>query len=199
MKKFTIITGNKNKFIELSKILSPYGQTDCLSIDLTEIQGISEEIITKKIEQAISIVSSKRNVEKNEYVIVEDVSLCFDSLNGLPGPYIRSFYEKIGNVGLVKMLEGFENKNCIARCIIGVGYLSTDDSLQIMLFDGQVSGKIVEPRTQNQLIKSFGWDPIFEEKSTGQTFAEMSIDQKIQISHRTNALNQFCEWLHRTV
>ena len=41
-------------------------------------------------------------------VIVEDTSLCFNALNGLPGPYVKWFYEAVGNEGLVKILDGFE-------------------------------------------------------------------------------------------
>ena len=37
-------------------------------------------------------------------VIVEDTSLCFNALNGLPGPYIKWFLEKLGSDGLHKLL-----------------------------------------------------------------------------------------------
>ena len=51
-------------------------------------------------------------------VIVEDTSLCFNALNGLPGPYIKWFYEAVGNEGLAKMLDGFEDKSAYAQCVL---------------------------------------------------------------------------------
>lgn len=37
-------------------------------------------------------------------VMVEDTSLCFNAMHGLPGPYIKWFLEKLGHDGLNKML-----------------------------------------------------------------------------------------------
>lgn len=41
-------------------------------------------------------------------VIVEDTSLCFNALNGLPGVYIKWFLSSLGHDGLNKMLDGFD-------------------------------------------------------------------------------------------
>lgn len=38
-------------------------------------------------------------------VIIEDVSLCFDALNGLPGPYIKWFLEKVGHEGKIIIIS----------------------------------------------------------------------------------------------
>ena len=58
-------------------------------------------------------------------VIVEDVSLCFDALHGMPGPYIKWFISSLGPQGLHDMLAGFENKKATVVCAIaycgGVG------------------------------------------------------------------------------
>jgi len=43
-------------------------------------------------------------------LIVEDSSLCFNALKGLPGVYIKWFYKKIGNEGLYTLLDGWEDK-----------------------------------------------------------------------------------------
>jgi len=48
--------------------------------------------------------------------MVEDVSLCFDALGGLPGVYIKWFLEKLGHDGLNKMLLGWEDKSAKAVC-----------------------------------------------------------------------------------
>ena len=57
-----------------------------------EIQGEPEEIAIKKVELAVELVDTP--------VLIEDVSLCFDALQGLPGPYIKSFLKKLGCKGI---------------------------------------------------------------------------------------------------
>lgn len=41
-------------------------------------------------------------------VLVEDTCLCFNAMDGLPGPYIKWFLAKLGHDGLNRMLAGFE-------------------------------------------------------------------------------------------
>jgi inosine/xanthosine triphosphate pyrophosphatase family protein len=49
-------------------------------------------------------------------VLVEDTSLCFNALHGLPGPYIKFFLEKLGHDGLNRMIVGWEVRvGCGAR------------------------------------------------------------------------------------
>lgn len=40
--------------------------------------------------------------------MVEDTSLCFNALQGLPGPYIKWFLDKLGHDGLNRLLAGYE-------------------------------------------------------------------------------------------
>lgn len=49
--------------------------------------------------------------------MVEDTCLCFNALDGLPGPYIKWFLEGLGHEGLNKMLSGFEDKTAYAQCV----------------------------------------------------------------------------------
>jgi inosine/xanthosine triphosphate pyrophosphatase family protein len=43
-------------------------------------------------------------------VVVEDTSLCFNALGGLPGPYIKWFLKNLGPRDLPKLLAGFDDK-----------------------------------------------------------------------------------------
>ncbi len=67
--------------------------------------------------------------------------------------------------------------------------LAFADGERTETFEGRVSGTIVAPRGEG----GFGYDPIFE--YNGQTFAEMSTEEKNAISHRGRALAEFSEWL----
>ena len=121
-------------------------------------------------------------------VVTEDVSLCFNALKGLPGPYIKSFLDKLGRKGLHDILSGFEDKTAYAQCI--VAYCENKDA-EPQVFVGRCEGEIVAPRGENM----FGWDPIFQPKGFTTTFAEMDLEEKNKISHRGRALEQFKAFL----
>lgn len=80
--RITFVTGNKKKLEEVKRILSniPYELID-QKIDLPELQGDPEEIAIEKCKIAANIVKGP--------VFIEDTSLCFNALSGLPGAYIK--------------------------------------------------------------------------------------------------------------
>ena len=88
-KTISFITGNPNKLREFGQIIgdvSPF-VFDSKSIDLPEYQGEPEEIAVAKCKTALEIAKSP--------VLIEDTSLCFNALHGLPGPYIKWFLDKL--------------------------------------------------------------------------------------------------------
>lgn len=117
-----------------------------VSLNLPEFQGEPEYICKEKVKLAAK--------EINGPAIVEDVSLCFNALKGLPGPYIKDFFEKLGLEGLNKLLAGFEDKSAYAQCIFG--YCAGPDQ-EPLTFVGRCPGTIVAPKGPT----TFGWDPIF--------------------------------------
>ena len=123
-------------------------------------------------------------------VIIEDVSLCFNSLKGLPGPYIKSFVEKLGRQGLCNILNGFEDRSAYAMCIYVYCHSSTSKP---QLFKGICHGQILKsPRGESK----FGWDPIFQPDGYKQTFAEMDPELKNEFSHRALALKELSVFLN---
>jgi inosine triphosphate pyrophosphatase len=79
----TFVTGNKNKLSEVKAILGdtfPF-ELHNRAIDLPELQGEPEYIAKQKCILASQQIDGP--------VMVEDTSLCFNALNGLPGPYIK--------------------------------------------------------------------------------------------------------------
>ena len=124
----TFVTGNKKKLEEVLAILScnsgkstffdssvedkllSSGQNEInlpfilesKKIDLPELQGEPIDISIEKCK-----IASKQT---NGPVIVEDTSLCFNALGGLPGVYIKWFLEKIGHEGLNNLLLAYEDK-----------------------------------------------------------------------------------------
>jgi ribokinase/non-canonical purine NTP pyrophosphatase (RdgB/HAM1 family) len=184
----TFVTGNKKKLEEIKQILTkgaeiPYEITN-QKLDLPELQGDPVEIAKEKCRLAAKTV--------NGPVFTEDTSLCFNALNGLPGPYIKWFLDQCGHDGLNKMLDGFDDRSAYAQTI--VAYTTGPDE-EIHVFDGRTNGKIVSPRGS----LDFGWDPIFEpDEGEGKTYAEMAKDFKNSISHRGRSFEKFRAYLAST-
>ncbi len=79
------ITGNANKLSEVRAILEPTGiAVRNQALDLPEIQGSLEDVTREKCRVAADLVKGP--------VLVEDTCLCFNALNGLPGPYMYVFF-----------------------------------------------------------------------------------------------------------
>ncbi|WOG83182.1 hypothetical protein DCAR_0102356 [Daucus carota subsp. sativus] len=169
----TFVTGNAKKLEEVRAILGQSIPFQSLKLDLPELQGEPEDISKEKARLAAK--------EVNGPVLVEDTCLCFNSLKGLPGPYIKWFLQKIGHEGLNNMLLAYEDKSAYALCVFSLALGPNEEPLTFL---GKTPGKIVLPRGPND----FGWDPIFQPEGYDQTYAEMPKEEKHKISHRGRAL-----------
>ena len=181
----TFVTGNKQKLQEVKQILAageevPFEVTN-KKIDLPELQGDPFEIAKEKCRLAAKAV--------NGAVLTEDTSLCFNALNGMPGPYIKWFLEKCGHDGLNKMLDGFEDRSAYAQTIVA---FAEGPGKEVHVFEGRTDGKIVSARGS----LDFGWDPIFEpNEGEGKTYAEMPKEAKNAISHRGRSFAKVRDFL----
>ena len=174
------VTGSKNKLEEKRSAIPEVEQLD---IDLPEIQQIdAQEIIKAKLIEAAK--------HQEGELIVEDTSLYFDALNGLPGPLIKWFMKTIGNDGLANIAAKLANTEAQAKTIIGY----TNGRGEYHFFEGVIEGKIVPPQGET----NFGWDPIFMPNDHSKTFAEISADEKNAISMRKVAATKLKEFLSTT-
>ncbi|KAI5792218.1 inosine triphosphate pyrophosphatase [Pyronema domesticum] len=174
------VTGNANKLAEVKAILGDsVPSLDNKALDLPELQGTLEEITLDKARRAAEAIGGP--------VLVEDTCLCFNALNGLPGPYVKWFLQSLGHEGLNNMLAAYEDKSAQAVCTFAY---CAGPGQEAILFEGRTDGKIVPARGP----ANFGWDAVFEYE-TGQTYAEMDKSFKNQISHRSKALDKVKAWL----
>ena len=122
-------------------------------------------------------------------MIVEDTSLYFDALNGLPGPLIKWFLKTIGTDGLYEIASKLGNTRAQAKTIIGYA----KDANHIEFFEGVIEGEIVAPAGDG----GFGWDPIFKPSGYDKTFGQMSRPEKNSFSMRKIAFEKLRNHLSR--
>ncbi len=171
------ITGSKNKVAEIASVLP---QIEQLEIDLQEIQELDpHKIITHKLSEA------QKYHEGSEY-IVEDTSLYFEGMNGLPGPLIKWFLGALGPDKLAELATLYGGK-AVAKTLIG--YSHKQEGVQF--FEGEMAGTIVAPRTTT----GFGWDNIFIPEGYDQTFGQLGIEKKNEISMRVQAARKLKGYL----
>ena len=138
------ITGNKGKLTEAKEIIP---ELEGLDVDLPEIQ----EIDARKVIEAKLLEARKHH--SGEFV-VEDTSLYFDAIPGLPGPLIKWFLKTINNQGMADLVGKYDKDT--GRAVNMLGHIDLND--KITYFEGSIDGRIVQPRGDN----GFGWDMIFQ-------------------------------------
>lgn len=163
-------TTNENKLREAREILGyPIEQ---IAIELDEPQDLNVVMVVNA-----KAIDAFRKTGKP--VLVEDTALEFAAWRGLPGPLIKWFLASVGNAGLLKMLDGFDDRRAYARTVVAFF-----DGKGVHIFEGVVSGMVP---TTIRGVSGFGWDPIFIPDGHDTSFAEMSAAEKNAISMRRAA------------
>ncbi|WP_456369700.1 XTP/dITP diphosphatase [Geoglobus sp.] len=172
------ITSNRGKFEELREIGKSFGvEVEWVEMEYLEPQGSDLEFVARK--SAEMLVN-----EVEPPFFVEDSGLFIDALNGFPGVYSSFVFKTIGNDGVLKLMEGVEDRGARFVCVIAFS-----DGERVKTFAGEVKGRIAMEKRGEW---GFGYDPIFE--VDGRTFAEMG-EEKNEMSHRRRAAEKFFSWL----
>jgi len=119
--------------------------------------------------------------------LADDSGLEVAALNGQPGVHSKRFFAGTDvdrNQHLLKLLADKENRT--AR-FVSVLVLYDPSSNSRHAFTGVVEGRITTSTAGDQ---GFGYDPLFIATGFEQTFAQLGIEIKNQISHRARALQQ---------
>ncbi len=122
----------------------------------------------------------------------DDTGLEVEALNGEPGVYSARYAGEAKNphdniVKLLKNLVGVKHRRAQFRTVIAL-ILNGNE----YLFEGNVDGEIIE---EGRGGDGFGYDPIFLPEGYNQTFAEMPLELKNQISHRGRAVAKLVDFL----
>ena len=187
--EITFITSNPMKLSEFNyhmeqetkDMVDPHYEIKTKKIELDEFQGLPNYIAEHK---------AKLAAQKHDGpVLIEDVSLCFNAMNGLPGPYVKDFQTHVGPRGLWKMMEPYEDKTAYALCSFA---LCLGPWHEPITFVGRMDGTIVQPLCE-QGDGTFG--EIFIPKGFDRTLNELTRSEKMSISHRGDALRKVHAYL----
>lgn len=189
MKKIVFATNNKHKLKEIRKITA--GILEILSLsDINCEEEIEETGITL---EENALIKARYIKEKYGYdCFADDTGLEVEALGGAPGVYSARYAGEACNplenmLKLLQVMEGITNRNARFRTVIAL--LMNNETY---FFEGVVDGQIIEEQKGSA---GFGYDPIFVPEGYNQTFAELGIDIKNQISHRAKATCQFAQFL----
>ncbi|MFW9803966.1 MAG: RdgB/HAM1 family non-canonical purine NTP pyrophosphatase [Candidatus Thorarchaeota archaeon] len=175
-----LVTQNEHKIRELTPLFEEY-DVPFETNDLPKYEVRSPSVGNVALEAAKYAYSKLKKA-----VVVDDTSLTIEALNGFPGPTARYVLESIGIEGVLKLMDGVEDRD--AYFDTGVGFAN---GWVFRYFIGTVYGDIAtSPLGKN----GFGYDPIFIPEGETRTYAQLSIDEKIKMSHRTEAFRKFLEW-----
>lgn len=181
MSKICVVTSNRHKFDEILEIAKEYG------VELEMCEGFKLEFQADSIEDVVSKSAMLAYIFLNKPVLVEDAGLFIEALNGFPGPYSSYVYRTIGIAGVLKLLNGVENRKACFKSAVTLVH-----GKGIFTSTGEVCGVI---STTPRGSKGFGFDPIFVPNGETRTFAEMSISEKNLYSHRATAVRKVFEAL----
>lgn len=179
------MTSNSQKFDE-AKIVSDKHGIEMIRRDVPYIEIQADDLVDVAktgAQQACTLIS--------EPCFVEDAGLFIGALGGFPGPYSSYVFEKLGNDGILKLMNGIEDRR--AEFLSAVAYC--EPGSKPIVFEGRILGSLTEDLRGS---RGFGFDPIFApDGGEGRTFAEMTTEMKNVFSHRAKSIEKFVKWYVR--
>lgn len=184
MREIVLSTDNINKLREIREILEDldikiYGKSDIEGLDFEVIED-GDTLYDNALKKASAMA------ERVDYaVLADDTGLFVKALNGEPGVhsarYASEHDDKKNREKLLNNLKDKEDRSAYFKTEI----ILIDEDKNIIPIEGVCPGKIsLEERGDS----GFGYDSIFIPEGFDKTFAEMSHEEKNQISHRSRAL-----------
>ncbi len=184
-------TNNKHKLEEIAHLAGE--KFKLLSLrDINCFDDIAETADTLEGNAAIKAHYIWDKFGRNCFA--DDTGLEVEALDGRPGVYSARYAgpEQNSAANLAKLLvemDGKENRKARFRtviCLILQG--------KAYFFEGIINGHITKDRKGSD---GFGYDPVFQPDGYSQTFAEMELKAKNEISHRGKATAQLITFLKR--
>jgi len=186
--KTTIVVASNNdkKIIEIKSILNDYNvlslrEISC-NVDIPETASTFEGNALLKAEYIV------QNYQTSCFS--DDSGLVVPALNGAPGIHSARYAgeQRDDDDNMNKLLHALENVSDRRAYFITV--ICYHNGIEAKYFEGRVHGIIT---TEKRGSMGFGYDPIFQPTGFEKTFAEMTLKEKQEKSHRARALKKFSD------
>lgn len=189
VEKLVFATNNLHKLQEVKAILDGKVQIQSLS----EIGCLDEIPETAETLEGNALLKAKFVYDRFQLdCFADDTGLEIEALGGEPGVFSARYagleHDSYKNrMKVLRLMEQQTNRKAQFRTVIALVLQGKE-----YLFEGKVEGIITrEPRGEG----GFGYDSIFVPNGYEQTFAELSAEQKNQISHRAHAVKKFADFI----
>ncbi|WP_424494320.1 non-canonical purine NTP diphosphatase [Salinimicrobium sp. GXAS 041] len=182
-------TQNRNKMEEIQALMPSNVKLLCLKdINCTEDIPETAETIDGNAILKAEYVKNKLGYD----CFADDTGLMVDALDGEPGVYSARYAGEhkndIANMEkLLTNMEGKKNRKARFKTVIALNLNEHE-----ILFTGICTGTIT---TQPRGDQGFGYDPVFQPDGSNKTFAEMTLLEKSQLSHRSKAVRELIDYL----
>lgn len=176
--KLFIVTGSVFKFGDLLAKLSEFFDCEQKIWNEHEIQGDPEEIIRHKLDRAYEVY--------HHPVLVDDVSVNMEALNGFPGPYQKDFWKCFTPY---EMGHKFEGSRISATCRLGLKRGQND----VIIAEGTFHGKIVAPKNNDHKGRDF--EIFVQLDGMDKVMLEYKPEEYAEFSHRGLAMKNLLEIL----
>ena len=183
--KIIFATQNQNKANEINNLM-PKGIEVVSLMDLNYKDELEEtsDTLSGNAEQKAKFIFEKFKLP----CFADDTGLLVEALDDEPGVYSARYAgderNDQANMNLVlRKLNGETNRAAKFKTVIAYC-----DASGTEFYSGEIKGEIIEEKRGKE---GFGYDPIFMPENSELTFAEMSVNEKNEISHRSRAFKKF--------
>ncbi|MGN1016812.1 MAG: RdgB/HAM1 family non-canonical purine NTP pyrophosphatase [Faecousia sp.] len=192
--KVVLASKNPHKLVEISKITEQFDMELVLQSELGVDIDVEE---TGSTFEENSYLKARAVMEATGLpALADDSGIAVDALNGEPGIYSAryGFDESLDDWGrlqlLLKNTEHVPDGQRQAQFVCVITLVTPDG--KVIQARGEVHGELLRTPAGEG---GFGYDPIFYYPPFGKSLAEVSAEEKNQVSHRANALRVFYEKL----
>lgn len=169
-----MVTSNRGKFEEFRSALAPLG------FEVVRSDADCDEIQADTLEEVVRGCLGQLRREGLEEIVIDDSGLFVHALGGFPGVYSSYALRTIGLDGILRLLERWDDRSAHFECCIGTS-IGGEEFTVTGRSDGAIGLRAAG-------TGGFGFDPIFVPSGYDRTFAEISISEKNDISHRGRAI-----------
>ncbi|MES3031875.1 MAG: non-canonical purine NTP pyrophosphatase [Patescibacteria group bacterium] len=178
--KLFIVTGSSFKFQDLALKLSEYFDCEKKEWHEHEIQGDPDDIIKHKLKRAYEIFKCP--------VLVDDVSVNMEALNGFPGPYMKDMWKYFTPEEMGKKFAG---SKISATCRLGLCRGEGD----VVIAEGTFQGTIIAPTHNNHQGRDF--ELFVQLDGMDKVMLDLTPEERKEISHRGKAMKNLLEILEK--